>query len=70
MFGSAAAASTATLPDTVAPPVGVVTATVGAVLSTLTFTFIAERVLPAASRATAVRTWDPSSTCVEFQLTE
>ena len=48
-------AVTVVVPETVAPPAGAVTLTVGAVVSLNTVTFTAaDAALPAASRATAV----------------
>src|SRR5206468_2963037 len=55
---SDAVADTVTLfPDTVVPPAGDVTETVGALLSTITVTVVAVVVFPAPSRATAVSEW-------------
>ena len=69
---SAAVAATATLaPDTVAPVVGAVIATVGGVLSTLltvTFTTAEVVLLPAASRATAVSVCPPLLALVLSQV--
>ena len=61
---SAAVAVTVTEPDTVAPAAGAVTETVGAVTSLLTVieTPADGELLPAASRATAVTTCEPSVT--------
>src|SRR2546426_11368392 len=58
---SAALADTVIVPETVAPEIGAVTETVGGVMSLLaTVTWTpAVAVLPAASRATAVRAGEP-----------
>src|SRR5207244_5775098 len=70
---SVAVAVTLRTPATVVPAVGEVTATVGGVVSppsTVTLTEGAVAVLPAASRATAVRLWAPGSALLVFQATE
>jgi hypothetical protein len=57
-----AVARTVIVPDTVAPSLGEVMVTVGGMLSTfdtVTLTVLLVVVLPAASRATAVRMWAP-----------
>ena len=56
---SDAVAPRATAPRTVAPAAGAVIATVGGALSTLTVTAVDVRLLPAASRATAVSECEP-----------
>lgn len=73
---SVALADTVTLdPLTVEPLAGAVILTVGGVvsaggtLSTVTFTTVDVVVLPAASRATAVRLWAPSEAETVFQIT-
>jgi hypothetical protein len=71
-IASAASAVTFTVPDTVAPSAGAVSATVGAVtsLSTVTSTAVDVRELPAASRATAVSVCGPLPAAVVLQDTE
>src|SRR6266571_312339 len=64
---SEALALTVVVPLTVAPLIGAVIATVGAALSTVTVTALLVVVLPAASRATALRVWEPSLAVVVFQ---
>jgi hypothetical protein len=66
---SLAVAETVTVPDTVAPLVGAVIATLGALLSTVTLTALLVVVFPAASRATAVRVCVPLLAVVVFQDT-
>src|SRR5207248_1795196 len=70
---SEAEAATDTDPDTVAASAGAVSDTAGGVVSafaTVTLTLAAVAVFPAASRATAVRTWTPSATVVVFHEIE
>jgi flavin reductase (DIM6/NTAB) family NADH-FMN oxidoreductase RutF len=67
---SEAVAETVTVPLRLAPPIGAVRETVGAVVSpfdTVTLTPPLVVVLPAASRATAVSVWEPSATVVVLQ---
>jgi hypothetical protein len=64
---SEAVAETVTVPDTVAPLAGAVIVTVGGLLSTVTLTLLLVVLFPAASRATAVRVWEPLPTVVVFQ---
>ena len=62
-----------TVPETVAPAVGAVIDTVGRVVSrfaTVTLTAALVRVLPAASRATAVRVCVPALAVAVFHDTE
>jgi hypothetical protein len=59
-----------TAPDTVEPPAGDVTVTLGAVPSTTVTVTSAVAMLPAASRATARSTWDPGAALAEFQVAE
>src|SRR5438309_11088657 len=66
---SAALALMVTVPLRAAPAEGAVMAAVGAVLSTVTLTAAEVVVLPAASRATAVRVCAPSATLVVSQET-
>src|SRR6266545_4752739 len=66
---SEALALTVVVPLTVAPLLGVVIATVGAALSTVTVTALLVVVLPAASRATAVSVWEPLAAPVVSQET-
>src|SRR5918996_962730 len=68
---SEAEAATVTGPETVRPETGDVMETVGAVVSLKTVTVICAEVarLPAASRATAVRVWEPLPALVVFQGT-
>src|SRR6478609_2760885 len=64
---SAAVADSVTVPETVAPPAGAVSDTVGATLSgllTVTVTVADVVLLPAASRATAVSAWLPFVTAL------
>src|SRR5437870_2645708 len=66
---SVALAETVTVPATVAPATGIVIETVGGVVSaTVTLTAGAVAVLPAASRATAVRMCAPAEASAVFQL--
>src|SRR5918996_4267436 len=72
---SVALALTMTVPDTSAPLAGSVIATLGgvvsdAVLDTVTVTGAEVVRLPAASRATAVRVWEPLLAVAVFQGTE
>src|SRR5207245_944158 len=79
---STALAATVTGPDTVEPEVGEVMATVGGTVSgtgpgggaglfeTVTVTGEEVPVLPAASRATAVRVWEPLEAVVVSQVVE
>ncbi len=69
---SAALAVTAIVPETVAPLAGEVMLTVGGVVSLATAIVIGAEVarLPAASRAAAVRVWDPLLAVTVFQETE
>ena len=67
---SEAEAVTVTVALTEALAAGAVMATVGGVLSTVTATAAEVVVLPAASRATAVRVCEPSATLVVSQATE
>src|SRR5439155_23091416 len=72
---SAAFAETVTPPDTVAPAAGAVIDTAGGVVSgtglfTVTLTAAEVAVLPAASRATAVKLWLPFALKAAFQETE
>jgi hypothetical protein len=62
-------AETVTVPETVAPLVGAVRETVGALLSTVTLTPPLVVVFPAASRATAVRVWAPFVALVVLHAT-
>jgi hypothetical protein len=67
---SVAVAASVIVPATLAPLLGAVIATVGGVVSpfaTVTVTPLLVVVLPAASRATAVRVWEPFATVVVFQ---
>src|SRR5207237_122816 len=64
---SVALAETVTMPETVAPAAGAVIDTVGGVVSaTVTLTAAAVAVLPAASRATAVRVCSPVEAVAVF----
>ena len=69
---SAAEAVIVTTPDTVCPAVGEEMATVGGVVSfvTVTVTGALEPMLPAASKACAVRVCDPLVAVVVFELIE
>ena len=73
---SEALAVTVNVPETVAPAAGEVMPTVGGVVSgagpldTVMVTGAEVRTLPAASRATAVKVYDPFGTVVVFVLTE
>jgi hypothetical protein len=68
---SEALAETVTVPETVAPELGDVIDTVGAVVSdTVTLTDEEVAVLLAASRATARRVWAPMEAVAVFQVTE
>src|SRR6185436_1289671 len=72
MLSEAVAETASVVPDTVAPLAGAVIATVGSVVSallTVTVTFVAVAVFPAASRATAVSVWVPFATVVVSQVT-
>ena len=59
-----------TAPDTVVPPAGDVTVTLGAVPSTTVTITWAVAMLPAASRATARSTWGPGAALAAFQVAE
>src|SRR5256885_11109112 len=61
---SVALAETDIVPATEAPEAGEEMETVGGVLSTVTLSGVEVAVFPAASRATAVRVWDPSRAVV------
>ena len=65
-----AVAETVIVADTVAPGAGEEMETVGGMLSTVTLTAAELAVLPAASRATAVKLWLPFAFKVVFQETE
>jgi hypothetical protein len=68
---SEALAETVMVPETVAPELGDVMLTVGAVVSgTVTLTDAEVAVLPAASRATALRVWVPTEAVAVFHATE
>ena len=67
---SVAVAETVIVPATVAPVVGAAMETVGGLLSTVTLTAGDVAVFPAASRATAVRVWEPLAASVVFQEME
>src|SRR5436190_1920837 len=70
-LSEALAVTVTAVPATVAPPAGAVTVTVGAVVSpllTVTVTAADVAVLPAASRATAVRVWVPLALVVVFHV--
>src|SRR5438445_4522135 len=66
---SEALADTVTVPVTVAPLAGAVKETAGGVVSfaTVTLTAAAVAALPVASRATAVKEWEPLAAGVVFQ---
>ena len=64
---SVAFALTVVVPATLAPLPGAVMATAGGALSTVTATAVLVVVLPAASRATAVRLWAPLVAAAVFQ---
>jgi hypothetical protein len=66
---SEALTETLIVADTVVPPVGAVIPTVGALLSTVTVTLLLVVVSPAASRAMAVRVWEPLLAVVVFHET-
>src|SRR5205807_2249614 len=66
---SAALALTVIVPLTAVPADGAVMAAVGGVLSTVTLTAAEESVVPAASRATAVKVCEPSATLAVFHAT-
>src|SRR5436190_547487 len=67
---SVAVVLTVTVPFMLLPAVGAVIETVGAALSTFTETAVEVVVLPAASRATAVKLCVPLVAVVLFQVTE
>ena len=68
---SEALAETVTVPETVAPDVGDVMLTVGAVVSeTVTLIEAEVLVLLAASRATAVKVWLPMEAVAVFHVAE
>src|SRR3989442_613895 len=64
---SVALAEIVTVPATVAPATGAIREIVGGVLSTVTLTAAAVAVWPAASRATAVKVWEPLAARVVSQ---
>src|SRR5437899_5872653 len=64
---SVALAEIVTVPATVAPATGAIREIVGGVLSTVTLTAAVVAVLPAVSRATAVKVWEPLAASVVFQ---